>query len=96
MLADIDSAELTEWLAYEQITGPLGPERIDVLASIIAATTANTARGKGQSAKEPKDFLPAWDQHAEPQGWEQMLATVKTLTRRLHGDDLTEGGHSDA
>lgn len=98
MLADMDSAEITEWMAYEQISGPLGPERIDVLASIMAATTANTARGKGQSAKEPKDFLPEWDQGAEsgPGDWQQMLATAKSLTRRLGGNDLTEGSSRDA
>lgn len=98
MLADMDSMEITEWMAYEQISGPLGPERIDVLASIIASTTANTARGKGQRAKEPADFIPEWDQGAPATGggWEQMLTTVKSLTRRLHGNDLTEGASGDA
>lgn len=98
MLADMDSAEITEWMAYEQISGPLGPERSDVLSSILAATTANTARGKGQSAKEPKDFMPAWDQGATPGpgDWQQMLATAKSLTRRLGGNDLTEGDRGDA
>ncbi|MFJ2707856.1 hypothetical protein ACIO3R_32350 [Streptomyces sp. NPDC087428] len=98
MLADITSAEITEWMAYEQISGPLGPERSDVLSSILAATVANTARGKGQRAKEPGDFLPKWDQGAAAKGgdWEQMLTTVKSLTRRLHGNDLTEGSSRDA
>ncbi|MFD7429058.1 hypothetical protein ACFV6Z_18725 [Streptomyces sp. NPDC059818] len=98
MLADIDSAELTEWMAYEQISGPLGPERVDVLSSIVAATVANTARGKGQRAKEPADFLPKWDQGATAGAgdWEQMLTTVKSLNRRLRGNDLTEGGGHDA
>ncbi|MGW2545167.1 phage tail assembly protein T, partial [Kitasatospora sp. NPDC001574] len=27
----ISSAELTDWIAYERITGPIGPERGDVL-----------------------------------------------------------------
>jgi hypothetical protein len=98
MLADMDSAELTEWMAYEKISGPLGPERIDVLSSIVAATVANTARGKGQRAKEPADFLPEWDQGAEARArdWEQMLTTVKAMNRRLHGNDLTEGAGHDA
>lgn len=98
MLADMDSMELTEWMAYEQISGPLGPERLDVLSSILAATVANTARGKGQRAKEPKDFIPQWDQGAPAAGgdWEQMLSTVESLTRRLRGDDLREGGSRDA
>lgn len=98
MLADMTSAELTEWMAYEQISGPLGPERIDVLSSILAATVANTARGKGQRAKEPSDFMPKWDQHAGTAGgdWEQMLTTVTSLTRRLRGTDLREGARGDA
>ncbi|MFD3657036.1 hypothetical protein [Streptomyces sp. NPDC058620] len=90
----MDSAELTEWMAYEQINGPLGPERQDVQFAILTATVANTARGKGQSAKEPKDFIPKWDQGAaEASDWTQMLTTVKAMNRRLRGTDLTEGGN---
>ncbi|MGW2547826.1 lactate utilization protein LutB domain-containing protein, partial [Kitasatospora sp. NPDC001574] len=29
------SAELTDWIAYERITGPIGPERGDVLHGIL-------------------------------------------------------------
>lgn len=97
MLADMTSAELTEWMAYEQVTGPLGPERSDVLLASLTATVANTARGKGQRAKEPQDFMPKWDQGANRSAdWQQMLTTVKSLNRRLRGHDLTGGGSGDA
>ncbi|WP_240799752.1 hypothetical protein [Streptomyces sp. A1277] len=97
LLRRCSSAELTEWMAYEKITGPLGPERMDVLLASLTATVANTARGKGQRAKGPEDFMPKWDQGAPAQGgdWQQMLTTVTSLNRRLRGHDA-RGGGSDA
>lgn len=92
LLARCTSAELTEWMAYEHVAGPLGPERQDVLHAILAATVSNTARGKGRKA-EPKDFMPKWDQGAKrvPADWQQMLATVKTMNRRMGGSNEQEG-----
>ncbi|MCM2390201.1 phage tail assembly protein T [Streptomyces albipurpureus] len=95
VLARHTSAQLTEWMAYERVTGPLGPERLDVLFSILTATVANTARGKGQRAKEPKDFLPEWDQSKPGPGWEEMLTAVKQMNSRMGGTDLTNGGGGD-
>ncbi|MEU0133404.1 hypothetical protein ABZ172_05085 [Streptomyces sp. NPDC006296] len=94
LLARCTSAELTEWMAYEQVTGPLGPERLDLLFGILTATVSNGSRGKGQRAKEPRDFIPKWDQGArrEPADWRQMLAQVKSMNRRLGGADLREKG----
>lgn len=84
------SQELTEWMAYEQVTGPLGPERADVHMAILAATIANTARGKGRKAR-PKDFLPKWDQGGR-MDWQDMLTAVKAMNRSFGGADLTDGG----
>lgn len=94
LLTRCTSAELAEWMAYEQVTGPLGPERLDLLFGILTATVSNGSRGKGQRAKEPKDFIPAWDQGARRQSadWQQMLAQVKAMNARLGGADLREGG----
>ncbi|MGW3627281.1 phage tail assembly protein T [Streptomyces sp. NPDC000880] len=95
LLARCSSRELTEWMAYERISGPLGPERADLHMAILAATVSNTARGKGRKA-EPKDFLPQWDQGAkQSMNWEDMLAAVKTMNRRLGGADLTQEGGGD-
>jgi len=97
LLRTHSSDELSEWMAYEHVTGPIGPERMDFLHSILAATVSNTARGKGRKA-EPKDFLPKWDQGArrQPADWQQMLAEVQTMNRRMGGINLREGGdHGD-
>ena len=79
-------------MAYERVTGPLGPERLDLLFAIVAATVSNTARGKNQRAKEPKDFLPKWDVGAPGMHWEEMLAEVRAMNARMGGTDLTNGG----
>lgn len=95
MLADIHSDELTEWMAYEQLTGPLGPDRGDILHGIRAAVTANAAGRKGRKAV-PRDFIPRWDQ-TQTASWEDMLATVRAMNSRLGGTDFTQGGgHGDA
>lgn len=92
LLARVSSAELTEWIAYEQVTGILGPERLDLLHSITAAAVANTARGKGQRAARPADFVPKWDQAARrEQPWQQMLATVTAMNAHMKGNDLRKG-----
>lgn len=90
LLRTHSSAELTEWMAYESVTGPIGPERFDVLNAILAATVANTARAKGRKA-EPKDFIPEWDQ-GQSMGWEEMLTAAKAMNRSLGGTDLTDEG----
>ncbi|WP_240503007.1 phage tail assembly protein T [Streptomyces prasinopilosus] len=96
LLARTTSAELTEWMAYERVTGPLGPERLDLLHGILSATVANAARGKGKKAT-PKDFIPEWDQGPKgPMEWRQMLTAVKAYNRRIGGtDSTTEGGAAD-
>lgn len=59
MLAGMSSLELSEWMAYEKITGPLDERlRGDISAGIVAATVANSASSK--SKLKPSDFLPAW------------------------------------
>ncbi|MEU1219230.1 phage tail assembly protein T [Streptomyces microflavus] len=93
LLARCTSAELAEWMAYEHVAGPLGPERGDLLHGMLCATVANANRGKGKKA-EPKDFIPKWDQGAkrEPMDWRQMLASVTAMNRRMGGTDRREGG----
>lgn len=59
LLARTTSRELTEWQAYERVTGPLDARlRGDISAGIIAATVANS-NGAKKKAK-PADFLPTW------------------------------------
>nr|WP_232788979.1 hypothetical protein [Streptomyces odonnellii] len=77
-------------MAYENVTGLIGGERLDGLVAMLAATVANTARSKGTKA-QPKDFLPKWDRGA-PADWQQMLATVRAMNSRFGGTDHTIGG----
>lgn len=87
LLARTTSAELTEWMAYEQATGPLGPERADQLVAMLCAVVANANRGKGRKAK-PKDFVPKWDQREE-QSLEEQLAAVHAINTTLGGTVTT-------
>lgn len=81
------STEVTEWMAYEQVTGPLGAERLDLLIGIVAATVANSATGR-KRALRPADFTPQWDRPAV-QTWQEQLAIAQAFNRSLGG---TTGG----
>jgi|SRR5699024_10309356 len=94
LLSRIESRELTEWAAYERVTGPLGPERADIHAGIIASTIANANRGKGGKKAKPKDFIPKWDRPSA-QSASQQLNVVKQLNQRFGGERVKrrrEGG----
>lgn len=66
------ASEITQWQAYEQVTGALGPQRLDILVSILAAVVANTMRGRGRRVRAV-DFLPRWDRPPETD-WRQTRA----------------------
>ncbi|MFE9381774.1 hypothetical protein ACFYMO_00835 [Streptomyces sp. NPDC007025] len=59
LLARTSSRELTEWQAYERVTGPLDIRaRLDISAGVVAATVANSAGAKKKA--KPSDFIPTW------------------------------------
>jgi hypothetical protein len=91
MLERISASELTDWLAYERIAGPLGPERGDVQAAVIASTIANVNRGKRGKIFKPKDFMPQWSRPGArtPDAMRSMLVA---LTRRFGGKVKTGEG----
>lgn len=60
LLRRISSRELSEWMAYEKIAGPLGGARDDVLAALVSATIANANRAKGPTY-QVKKFIPVWE-----------------------------------
>lgn len=60
LLGRIDSRELTEWMVYEKLTGPLGGRRTDYAAGIVAAAVTNANRGKGSPVRKAEDFVPQW------------------------------------
>ncbi|WP_435107789.1 phage tail assembly protein T [Nocardiopsis synnemataformans] len=87
----MSSAELTRWMAWEQISGPIGQQRDDQLFALLAAVVSNANRGKGRKAK-PKDFLPDWDRERGT-SWEEQLAAVRDANRALGGEE--EIRHAD-
>lgn len=54
--AEIDSAEFTEWIAYNAVEHFAG--KTDYLLAVICAILANTHRKEGTKAFSPEDFLP--------------------------------------
>ncbi|WP_111166113.1 phage tail assembly protein T [Spongiactinospora gelatinilytica] len=56
----MSSRELTEWRAYERLTGPLGQQRDDNLAARTAFYIVSAL--SGDKGRKPKfsDFLPNW------------------------------------
>lgn len=82
----LDSAELTEWMAFENMTGPLGRRRYDIQAATIAATIANGNRGKGGRKFKLSDFLIPYG-NSDRKSPEQMLAAIKSLNRSMGGEE---------
>jgi hypothetical protein len=91
----MDAREVTRWQVFEQMFGPLGPERFDYLFAQLQATIANANRGRKGKAFKPADFAPRWVDRkrwpwAEPdeggqQTGEQMLEAVKQYQRSMGG-----------
>lgn len=90
MLARVSSRELTEWAAYEQVSGPIGPERLDRLFGMLASVVANAQRSKKGRPYKPEQFIPKWDPKAttdrrpEMTG-EEMLRAVRRANKAMGG-----------
>lgn len=88
MLSRMPAQELTDWAAYEDLTGPLDyGHRADIHAGIIAATIANANRGKKGKRSRPEDFMPQWGGKRQ-QTPEEQLRIVEQLNAALGGRDL--------
>lgn len=85
LLARTSSHELSEWSAYEREYGPLGPERGDWQAALVAHTTA--AMLSGDKGRRPKiaDFVLRWGGRRRQTGQEQ-LNIFRALASRLTKD----------
>jgi hypothetical protein len=75
MLKRMSSAEITEWQAYEQVTGPLGAERFDALFGLSSFYALKAA---GVKKVKLEDVMPRWDR-PKPQSWRSMQAVAKAL-----------------
>lgn len=87
LLARIDSAELTEWFAYDTLE-PFGEVRADYRAGIIAAQITNHSFSPPREAAQPSDFCPRFDR--EPESTEPILLAdpqeqSELIDERLYG-----------
>ncbi|CAK0237767.1 Uncharacterised protein [Burkholderia pseudomallei] len=64
LLANLDSEELTEWVAFDRME-PMGEFRADLRAGIIAATVANYGGRDIRVPRKPSDFMPLIEREAE-------------------------------
>ncbi|MGK5529366.1 phage tail assembly protein T [Streptomyces sp. URMC 129] len=86
---------MTEWMAYERVTGPLGPERGDLLHGILAAVIANSGAGRRRRLRRPQDFIPKWDTVRRRMNPMDMLAAVRSINAALGGSDGDQGTEAD-
>lgn len=82
LLATLGPDELAEWLAFERLTGPLGPERGDLQAALAPATVLGMFRGKGEKPVNPADLVPRWGRREAPDG-EGKRAWGRLFRKRL-------------
>jgi len=76
MLDRISSSELSEWAVYEREFGPLGPDRHDHLAALVASTVANTV---SKHRFRPADFMPRWASKRRRQTGRQQLEILRAF-----------------
>jgi hypothetical protein len=73
MLGKLDSRELTEWMALDGMD-PIGQERDDLRAGIVASVVANCHSTKGRF--KPSDFVPKFGPRAEKRKTPTELAAM--------------------
>jgi|CXWL01.1.fsa_nt_gi hypothetical protein len=78
MLRRMDGVELTHWRAFMRVN-PLGEERADLRAGIIAATIANGKRKKGSRAFRPKEFMPNFRKRFKGQTPDEQAAIFRAF-----------------
>lgn len=83
----LGSAELTEWMAFERMSGPLGRRRNDIQAATIAATIANANRGKKGKPFKMQDFLIPYGENQEKSP-DQLLETIRQLNASMGGEEI--------
>lgn len=87
LLARMSGHELADWMAYEELHGPLGPGRGDWHAAVIASTVANTVpRRKGRARAKVADFLIKWKGRGSRQSAAESEAVGRELARRMGGE----------
>jgi hypothetical protein len=83
MLSRMDSAELTEWIAFYELE-PFGYEIGMLGHAITASTIANVNREKSAKAYKTEDFMPKFDKKQTP---DEMINLAAMYTIGLGGED---------
>mgnify|MGYP001191687642 FL=1 len=89
LLERMPARELTAWAAYEQVTGPLGQPRDDILTGILAERITNMLQGGKKRRRKwtVDDFVPQWGKAkkrtAQTPGEQRNM--LLELTRRFGG-----------
>lgn len=77
----MSSAELTEWIAFNQLS-PIGDDRGDLQAAIITSTLANVNRAEKTAPFKPRDFMPyVREEKTERPVSETFAAAASTVTK---------------
>ncbi len=82
----MSSAEVTEWAGYEGVTGPLGQERDDVLAAMVAFYVVSALSGKKGRRLKLDKLMPRWGRR-QRQSADVMEQMAKSLTA-AHGGKI--------
>lgn len=93
LMSRIDSAELSEWIAYHRLE-PFGQDRQDYPASIVASTVANVNRGKSTPLFKPSQFLPRFG--GKDSGKGQSLDDMKAAFGRFAKRQKQAVGRGDS
>lgn len=88
LLARMSGEELADWMAFEELRGPLGPSRADWHAALVASTVANTVpRRKGRARAKLQDFMIKWrSNRTSRQSAAELEAIGRDLARQLGGE----------
>lgn len=80
--ATVDSEEFTYWMAYDAIS-PIGPERADLQAGLIAYTTAKCHTSK---PIKPEDFILNFEDKRKSRRTNDPVAILHQLTLYANSD----------
>ena len=84
---DVDSREFAEWMAFMAVE-PMGEERSDMHAALLALMQASAYAGKGAKPKFA-DFLPEYWKEKKEQTPGQMKDLLKAFSKAVevnHGE----------
>ena len=92
MLRQTTALELTEYMAMEQIDGPIGEVRADLRTGIIASAVANHGMSPPKTPTKPMDFMPYARRAAEVIKLANPVEHGRLVARTLFGGLVAKKG----